>query len=296
MVYLTNSGAPVVLVQTVSGFNAPVSLPSHPVHFIVSPTDLAIIPATPSTRVTLAVSDASIPYISLFEAKASLDGQFEQPVLINVGTGVNCLSLVDLDRKPDSITYSFIGGEDQDDFNETRFKNEGRLFLKFPPDFENPEDASKISRYDVRVKVDDGQGGVQDRIGQDITVSIIEYNEAPVITSLDGNYSSFYEHNETNLTALFRLNALNDENKTQSIVYSIWGGSDREKFQIHSTSGRLAFVTAPDYEANGSAAGNNSYNAVVRVTDDGQPSAYDEQNITINVVDGYEPAKFDSLI
>ena len=139
---------------------------------------------------TLAVSDASIPYISLFEAKASLDGQFEQPVLINAGTGVNCLSLVDLDRKPDSFAYSFIGGEDQDDFNETRFRNEGRLFLNKPPDSENPEDASKISRYDVRVKVDDGQGG---STVQDVTVSIIEYNEAPVITSLDGNYSSFYE-------------------------------------------------------------------------------------------------------
>ena len=129
------------------------------------------------------------------------------------------------------------------------------MFLNKPPDSENPEDASKISRYDVRVKVDDGQGG---STVQDITVSIIEYNEAPVIT-LDGNYSSFYEHNETNLTTLFDVNATHDENKTQSIVYSIWGGADREKFQIHSTSGRLAFVTAPDYEANGSAANNNTY-------------------------------------
>ena len=291
VVYLANSGAPVVLVQTVSGFENPKSLPAHPVHFIVSPTDLAIIPATPDTRVTLAVSDASIPYISLFEAKASLDGQFEQPVLINVGTGVNCLSLVDLNRKPDSFAYSFIGGEDQDDFNETRFRNEGRLFLNKPPDSENPEDASKISRYDVRVKVDDGQGG---STVQDVTVSIIEYNEAPVITSLDGNYSSFYEHNETNLTTLFDVNVTHDENKTQSIVYSIWGGADQSKFLIDPTSGRLAFVTAPDYEANGSAAGNNSYNVIVRVTDDGQPTAYDEQNITINVVDGYEPADFDT--
>ena len=36
-------------------------------------------------------------------------------------------------------------------------------------------------------------------------------------------YSVVYEHNETDLTALFRLNALNDENKTQSITYSIGG-------------------------------------------------------------------------
>ena len=315
VVYLTNSGAPAVLVQTANGlFNAPVFLPSHSVSPIVFPTDLEIIPATPNTRVTLAVSDASIPYISLFEAKASLDGQFEQPFLINVGIGVNCLSLVDLNRKSDSMTYSLIGGEDQDDFNETRFRNEGRLFLKFPPDFENPKDASKINRYDVRVKVSDGNGG---SVAQDITVSINEYNEAPYfigaysdvpatydqpVQSIWGlnnysdraAYSVAYEHNETDLVTLFRLNALNDEYKTQNIIYSIEGGADQSKFQIHSTSGRLTFVNAPDFEANASAAGNNSYNVIVQVTDNGQPSAYDEQNITINVVDGYEPADFDT--
>ncbi|MBT3636087.1 MAG: tandem-95 repeat protein [Opitutae bacterium] len=289
--YLTNSGAPAVLVQTVSGFENPKSLPADPVHPIVTPSDLAIIPATDKTRVTLVVSDASIPYVSLFEAKDIMDGQFEQPVLIDVGTGVNCISLVDLNRQPDSFTYSFIGGEDQKDFNDTRFKNEGRLFLKYPPDSEKPVDASKISRYDVRVKVDDGNGG---STVQDITVSVIEYNEAPVITSLDGNYSSFYEHNETNLTSLFDVNVTHDEYKTQTIVYSVWGGADREKFQIDPTSGRLTFATAPDFEANASAAGNNAYNVIVRVTDNGQPSAYDEQNITINVVDGYEPADFDT--
>ena len=107
-------------------------------------------------------------------------------------------------------------------------------------------------------------------------------------------YSVTYEHNETNLTTLFRLGAGNDENKSQTLTYSVWGGADQSKFQIDPTSGRLTFVNAPDYEANASAAGNNAYNVLVRVTDNGQPSAYDEQNITINVVDGYEPAQFDT--
>ena len=163
VVYLTSSGAPAVLVQTVSGFNAPVSLPSHPVSPIVLPTDLAIIPATPSTRVTLAVSDASIPYISLFEAKASLDGQFEQPVLINVGTGVNCLSLVDLDRKPDSMSYSFIGGEDQDDFNETRFRNEGRCSLSFLPILRIPR---MLPRSAVTTSGSKSRTGKEDRLSK----------------------------------------------------------------------------------------------------------------------------------
>lgn len=314
VVYLTNSGAPAVLVQTVSGFENPKSLPADPVHPIVSPTDLAVIPATDKTRVTLVVSDASIAFISLFEATTNLNGDFEQPVLINVGTGVNCVSMVELNRKPNSFNYSFIGGEDQGDFNETRFRNEGRLFLNFQPDAENHKDASKIGRYDVRVKVDDGKGG---SVAQDITVSVTEYNEAPyfygaysdvtatygqALASIWGSgnvpgradYSVTYEHNETNLVSLFRLQARNDESKTQNVTFSVWGGADQSKFQVDPTSGRLTFVNAPDYEANASAAGNNAYNVIVRVTDDGQPSAYDEQNITINVVDGYEPALFDS--
>ena len=202
------------------------SRPSGPL-YCFGLTDLEIIPATDKTRVTLRRLRCLDLLHQSFRSKTSLDGQFEQPVLIDAGTGVNCLSLADLNRKPDSMNYSFIGGEDQDDFNETRFKNEGRrLFLKYPPDSENPVDGSKISRYDVRVKVDDGQGG---STVQDITVSIIEYNEAPVITSLDGNYSSFYEHNETNLTSLFDASVTHDENKTQSIVYSIWGGARIER-------------------------------------------------------------------
>ena len=289
--YVTTAGAPLVLVQTANGFNSPIPLPAHPVNAVAFPTDLAIIPATANTRVTLVVSDSSISYISLFEAKASLDGQFEQPSLINVGIGVNCLSLVDLNRKPDSLSYSFIGGEDQLDFNETRFKNEGRLYLNLQPDFENPTDASEINRYDVKVKVEDGQGG---STVQSIAVSINDYNEAPVITSLDGNYTSYYEHNETNLTSLFDFNFTHDENKTQTILFSVSGGADQSKFSLNPSSGRLAFLAPPDFEANGSAAGNNAYNIIVRVTDNGQPSAYDEQNITINVVDGFEPAKFDS--
>jgi hypothetical protein len=96
------------------------------------------------------------------------------------------------------------------------------------------------------------------------------------------------------MTNLFDVNATHDENITQNITFSVFGGADQSKFHIQSATGRLTFVNPPDFEANASAAGNNAYNVIVRVTDNGQPSAYDEQNITINVVDGFEPAKFDS--
>ena len=54
------------------------------------------------------------------------------------------------------------------------------------------------------------------------------------------------------------------------MVYALAGGADQGRFSIDSSTGVLTFKSPPDYEANASAAGNNAYNVIVRVTDDGQ--------------------------
>lgn len=294
VVYASYVGAPNVLVQNSTGFNSPVPLPAHvePSKQIVSPTDLAIMPATQTTRTVIVVSDTSTPYVSLFEAKDSLNGQFELPVVVDTGDRITSIELVDLNRKSDPLFYDLYSGEDIGDFNRTRFKDGGKLYFNKPyPDFEAPHDASEINRYDVIIKVFDDQGGETVR---SISVTINEVNEPPVITSLDGNHTATYEHNEGNLTTLFDVIATNDESSTQTVTYSLSGGTDDSNFSIDSVTGKLTFVTAPDFESPSDSNYDRVYNVLVRATDNGQGNAYDEQNISITVVDGFEPAKFDS--
>lgn len=294
IVYASSMGAPGVIVQNPTGFDAPIPLPTHPdpLKTLAYPSDLAIMPATSNTRLSVLVSDSSLDYISIFESSASLNGSFDQPVHVNTGNNVINLSLADLNRQPNALFYSLSGGQDLDDFNETRFRDEGKLYFKFPPDFENPQDATQISRYDVIVKVTDDQGG---ETFQSVAVSVNEINDAPVITSLDGNLTAVYRHNEGNLTTLFDVTATNDESSTQTLTYSISGGADQAKFSLDSTTGKLTFLQPPDFEANESAANNNSYYVNLRVTDNGPGTPYDEQNVTIEVEDGFEAPVFNNL-
>src|SRR4029079_12944516 len=53
----------------------------------------------------------------------------------------------------------------------------------------------------------------------------------------------------------------------QTLSYFIAGGADAAKFTIDSTTGVLAFVTAPNFEAPTDANGNNVYDVIVRASD-----------------------------
>ena len=57
---------------------------------------------------------------------------------------------------------------------------------------------------------------------------------------------------------------------------------------------KLVFNNAPDFETATDADSNNTYEVIVRVTDDGPGSAFVEQHIQVRVVDGSEPPEFDS--
>ena len=72
-------------------------------------------------------------------------------------------------------------------------------------------------------------------------------NEAPVISTLDGNDTGIIDHVE-NLTAVIDVNVTHEENATQSVSFSIIGGADQSKFDINSSTGQLVFRNAPDFE------------------------------------------------
>ena len=100
-------------------------------------------------------------------------------------------------------------------------------------------------------------------------------NNAPVITS---NAVVYIDENQT---AVITVTATDIE--TPILLFSITSGADLSKFTINPTSGELVFLSAPDYEANNSAAGNNQYFVEATVTDDGVPSNSTSQLIEVNV-------------
>ena len=73
-----------------------------------------------------------------------------------------------------------------------------------------------------------------------------------------------------------------DADAGTTLTYSVSGGADRALFSINQTSGALAFATAPDFEAPGSANNSNVYEVAVRASD-GTNS--DTQTITVTVTD-----------
>ncbi len=75
------------------------------------------------------------------------------------------------------------------------------------------------------------------------------------------------------------------------LSYAIVGGADAAKFTINATTGALAFVTAPNFEAPTDAGANNVYDVNVQVSDgnggiDTQAIAVTVQNVTGATING----------
>ncbi len=68
-----------------------------------------------------------------------------------------------------------------------------------------------------------------------------------------------------NATAVMTVTTTDPEANPRT--YSIFGGADSAKFSIHSTSGALTFIAAPNFESPTDAGANNVYNVIVAAND-----------------------------
>jgi hypothetical protein len=109
-----------------------------------------------------------------------------------------------------------------------------------------------------------------------LTVSV-SGNVAPEIISPDGGNNTVVNilENSTTVTTVQATDTNND-----TLLFSITGGDDQQRFVIDSNSGALAFASAPDYENPTDLNGDNSYEVQVAV-DDGNG---ERDGQTINVV------------
>jgi Cadherin domain/RTX calcium-binding nonapeptide repeat (4 copies) len=163
---------------------------------------------------------------------------------------------------PDAATtlaYSIVGGADMALFT---INAAGELSFSNAPDFETKADAGADNIYDVRVRISDGLGGLDE---QDIAITITDANDAPDITSNGGGLTASVGILE-NATAVTTVVA-SDQDPASTITYSISGGADAAKFTINSVTGVLEFISGPDFEAPTDVGGNNTYDVQVSASD-----------------------------
>jgi serralysin len=163
---------------------------------------------------------------------------------------VTTVSVSDVDDD-DELTLT-LGGADADSFN---LSTENVLTFKEAPNYE-----TKTS-YLITLTLTDGT----ETVTKDVTITIIDVQEnsnAPVITS-----SSTFTADE-NQTAIGTVTATDADGDT--ITYSISGS----EITINSSSGVIAFASAPDFETK------SSYTATVTASDGTNSTT---QDITVNV-------------
>ncbi|MFO0923544.1 MAG: cadherin domain-containing protein [Pirellulales bacterium] len=134
---------------------------------------------------------------------------------------------------------------------------------------------SETSSDAFQFSVDDGVGTTSSGTFS-LTITPVNDN-APIITSNGGGTTASINVNET-LTSVTTVTATDADLPAVSLTYSL-SGADAAHFSINS-SGVLAFVSAPDFEAPTDADGNNVYVVVVQVSDG---TLTDTQTLSVTV-------------
>ena len=112
-----------------------------------------------------------------------------------------------------------------------------------------------------------------------MTITVDEVDEAPVFTA--GNASHSHAENTRNSTVVYTFVAYDPEGENET--YSL-SGDDDGKFTIGSSNGELTFDASPDFEARGSADGDNVYEVTVKAASTVPASGATEKSTTVDVM------------
>ena len=161
------------------------------------------------------------------------------------------------------LTYTWsLGGTDASDFGIT---SAGAISFTSTPDYERPLDSGGNNVYDIRVSALDSDG----KTGSiDMTVTVRPVNEPPTIT---GNATPSVVEEGARLVGTY---GATDQDDT-TIAWLPLGGSDSDKFEFSSSTGRLVFKAAPNYENAGDIGRTNMYDVTLSAAADGQTTPFD---------------------
>ncbi|MFL2721548.1 MAG: lamin tail domain-containing protein, partial [Gammaproteobacteria bacterium] len=178
-------------------------------------------------------------------------------------TSIGTVSASDVDG--DNLTFSLSGA---DAGVISIGSTSGALSFNSPADFESPVDDGGDNVYNVTARV--GDGSAFD--ARDLVITVTNNNDAPVITS-GGAYTI-----TENVTVIGSVDASDSDGDTLSYTLS---GDDASLMTV-SSSGALAFIAAPDFEAPADTGADNVYNASVAVSDGTDTVS---QAITVTITD-----------
>ncbi|MDZ7858116.1 cadherin domain-containing protein [Sphaerotilus sp.] len=193
-------------------------------------------------------------------------------------TAVTTVMVADADLPAQTLTFSITGGADAARF--TIDAATGALSFLAAPDYEAPSDANADNVYDVTVQVSDGSLTSSQTIA--VTVTAVNDN-TPTITS--GSAVSVAE----NTTAVTTVTATDSDLPAQTLMFSITGGADGDRFTIDAATGVLSFLAAPDHEAPSDANADNVYDVTVQVSD-GSLTSSQVIAVTVTAVNDNTPA------
>jgi hypothetical protein len=173
--------------------------------------------------------------------------------------------------------YAFeVGGADNNKFNLNTAT--GALTFLSSPNFEAPGSAAGTNAYTVRVRASDAAGN---SAVQTVTVNVTDLDDTAPVFAAGANTSASIAENTPTTTVVHTATATDNVGVTAYAFES--GGADNNKFTINATTGALTFLSSPNFEAPGSAAGTNAYTVRVRASDAAGNKAV--QIVTVNVTD-----------
>ncbi len=144
--------------------------------------------------------------------------------------------------------------------------------LPAPGNYELPMDNGKDNTYDFQVT---GTTVTGKKYVRDLSVRVMDTNEAPVITSAA----------DTSVTEDTSVDVLTvraqDPDAGDTLSYSISGGADASQFELAATTGILHFRAVPDYDAPMDTNRDNLYAVEVTVSDQGGLSNSKLFNVTV---------------
>jgi VCBS repeat-containing protein len=208
---------------------------------------------------------------------ATIDEDDADPTTVNLLANASDADRTD-DIDVDSVSYSVSGGTWASAVAYSLNAETGVLSLD-PGQFNAlRHDQSIELTFDYDVV--DSQGATTPATA---VITVTGSNDGPSITSNGGNATASVSLLE-NTTAVTTVTAV-DPDAGSTLSYTIVGGADQSKFTINASTGALAFVLAPNFEAPNDNGANNIYDVVVRASDG---SLFDDQAIAVTVTDAVE--------
>jgi hypothetical protein len=175
----------------------------------------------------------------------------------------------------ESVTWS-LSGTDSSFFAITS----GGVLTITARNFESPADSGTNNTYEVTITATDLGSNVKTQV---LTVTITNLNEAPTLTN-NSSLPTYALSQAENITSVVTY-AATDVDAGASLTFSITGGSDSADFTINSSTGVLAFLANPDFEAPADSDQNNVYIVEITVSDG---ALTDLQTLTLTITNANE--------